>query len=60
MISLTLKMAAERAMEPILAVFSRQWGVSEMTDAGMAIESFLDCIVCFLAVVYCILLLRCA
>jgi uncharacterized membrane protein YfbV (UPF0208 family) len=41
MISCTLNMAAALAINPILAVFSLKWGVSLITDAGIAIESLL-------------------
>jgi hypothetical protein len=34
-------MAAARAIKPILEVFSRKCGVSEITDAGMAIDKLL-------------------
>ena len=40
MISETLKMAAARPIKPIFDVFSRRCGVSETTDAGIAIDSF--------------------
>jgi hypothetical protein len=33
-------MAAERAINPIFEVFSLRCGVSEIMDAGIAIESF--------------------
>ena len=39
MISSILKMAAVLPIKPIFEVFSRRCGVSEMTDAGMAIVS---------------------
>lgn len=38
MISLMRNMAAALPMSPIFAVFSRRCGVSEATEAGMAIE----------------------
>ena len=38
MISLTLNMAADRAINPIFEVFSLRCGVSEIIDAGRAIE----------------------
>jgi hypothetical protein len=41
MISSTLKIAAALPMKPIFDVFSRKCGVSEITDAGIAIDSFL-------------------
>jgi len=40
MISSTLKIAAALQIKPIFEVFSRKCGVSEITDAGMAIASF--------------------
>jgi hypothetical protein len=39
-ISSIRKMAAALPMKPILEVFSRRCGVSETTEAGMAIEIF--------------------
>jgi hypothetical protein len=57
MISSTLKIAAARPIKPIFEVFSRKWGVSEITDAGMAIASFFlsmtlsaSCVVIFVCV----------
>jgi hypothetical protein len=38
MISSTLKMAAARPIKPIFEVFSRRCGVSETTEAGIAME----------------------
>jgi hypothetical protein len=40
MISFTLKIAAALPIKPIFVVFSRKCGVSEATEAGMAIEIF--------------------
>jgi hypothetical protein len=40
MISSTLKIAAALPIKPIFEVFSRKCGVSEITDAGIAIVSF--------------------
>jgi hypothetical protein len=40
MISSTLKIAAALPIKPIFEVFSRKCGVSEITDAGIAIASF--------------------
>ena len=39
MISFTLKIAADLAIKPILEVFSRKCGVSDIIDAGIAIVS---------------------
>lgn len=41
MISSTLKIAAALPIKPIFEVFSRKCGVSETTEAGIAIQSFL-------------------
>ena len=38
MISFTPNIEHARAIVPSLAVFSRRWGVSEITDAGIATE----------------------
>ena len=38
MISFTPNIEHARAIVPSFAVFSRIWGVSEITDAGIAIE----------------------
>jgi hypothetical protein len=40
MISSILKIAAALPINPIFEVFSRKCGVSEITDAGIAIASF--------------------
>jgi hypothetical protein len=40
MISSTLKIAAALPIRPIFEVFSRKCGVSETTDAGIAMQSF--------------------
>jgi hypothetical protein len=40
MISSTLKIAAALPIKPIFEVFSRKCGVSEITDAGIAIANF--------------------
>ena len=41
MISSTLKIAAALPITPIFEVFSRKCGVSETTEAGIAMQSFL-------------------
>ena len=46
MISSMLKMAAALPIWPIFEVFSRRWGVSEMTDVGMAIDFFFFSMFC--------------
>jgi hypothetical protein len=43
MISPILKIAAALPIKPIFEVFSRKWGVSETTEAGIAMESFFFC-----------------
>ena len=40
MISFTLKIAAALPTNPTFEVFSRRCGVSEITDAGIAITNF--------------------
>ena len=46
MISSILKMAAVLPIKPIFEVFSRRWGVSEMTEVGMAIACFVFSMFC--------------
>lgn len=48
MISSTLKIAAALPIKPIFEVFSRKCGVSETTDAGIAMHNFSLCKLRFL------------
>jgi hypothetical protein len=40
-------MAAALPISPISKVFSRRWGISEITEAGIAITSFRLCMLVF-------------
>lgn len=55
-ISFMRKMAAALAIKPIFEVFSRRCGVSEITDAGIAMESFFLFIELYLDIDVCVVL----